>query len=60
MKYVRTEIITNIDIDEIRESIGNDYADIETIKDYLDDISIEEIYECYGNDWDRHCAIEED
>ena len=60
MKYIRTEIIVDIDVDEIREDMGNDYANIETIKDYLDDMSIEEIYECYGNDWDRHCVIEED
>lgn len=60
MKYIRTEIIVNIDIDEIREDMGNDYADIEIIKGYLDDMSIEEIYECYGSDWDRHCTIEED
>ena len=60
MKYVRIEVVTNINIDEIREDMGNDYADIEIIKNYLDDMSIEEVYECYGNDWYRDCTIEEE
>lgn len=60
MKYIRTEIIVDININEIREDMGNNYADIETIKGYLDDMSIEEIYECYGSDWDRLDTIEED